>query len=1136
MLRLLIINLLLVITVFAQTEAFSIVGGGGSGTSGMGNIDGTGSAAALQYPKAVAKSLDNQLLVGDDRGLKKVDIQTNTITTLHAFENATFHDLEVDSVGNIYAGLGIWVTDPEACNGSQYAFRDSRVYKFSSTGELLQSWGNECEKSQIDFGDYAVAIAIDSDDNVYAMSGWTPDADNQFGTKSTIKQLNSNGSISVYSDVYYEGNMISSITDIEYYSGSIYIAARGMYKYTSSNNTTALERIYSANDNGVSGIEFDSNGNIIVSHSGSIRNTIGYKDTFLLPYIAGSYGCDEGMYRLYDEAVISGVDALNTCTLYIPKVVKIGNNLFFPARDDNRIIKVTSPSNSAPTLSMFDFPEEVKKNIYTILKFNANDSDGFSSLLYCDFDDGNGEVKVYSNSSNATGSDDIRKGITYSNDGVKNITCKLFDNEGLSTNFTKSFQVGDGSSEVCPTFFLERDKQIINLDIGASDYFNITVCGDVEITSSDDSIATATESKSEFITEVEVKAIANGTATITVSDKNSVGTLSITVGDATSTNPITTPDTKEVIGNITFLEYEPEGYFTWGDADTFCKERGYRLPSMDELIYVWNNNDEKISPKGFEKDTFYWSSEILTAGTNYFQGCAMDVDCSKADSWASDSNGHPKCVVSVDNSVKPEEPTTPDTPLSVPKANYDDFQTRDCGTYTTVTEGLKVNGTSYRYGNILVTQKLYDVRDSITHMKWKANSTSYSQFAPQIVGVAGSTMTTDHSYGGSTKIESDTWYYTTMTVSGDKVTTITTKNSYNDADVVLQDEVTIPEYRVPFIKNGVQLGFVMGDTYASTNAYFVLSEFDTTAKEALFAYNKQVDLSQALSDIFSDIQGNWTLSDNRLSITNANLNDAVTLDLSNALVMKFTAASNQTQSNFAAVAIDKDGDIISVVTIDPSVSTCEKEYSLPLSNAVEVKFIFNKNYAIEHYESTSKDVVIQDITLFSNTPLVTIQSFTTQSDGENKQVAVTMDDKKIITINTPPNSEVNENPDKGITVEHTVNEDLGVKTTLNKDGSLLEEINAKLDALLKKTEIIIDLLTKSTEIHSDGSSTVVSELGGFILNLFTDKTAKVTPNYSFNGKEIVMPTFNSGSRVHVKQESGNILIEVKTTLTTKLTF
>ena len=370
----------------------------------------------------------------------------------------------------------------------------------------------------------------------------------------------------------------------------------------------------------------------------------------------------------------------------------------------------------------------------------------------------------------------------------------------------------------CEPFYLESDKQTVKLNIGDVRYFNIKICGDVQITSSDESVAVATESKTEFITEVEVRAIADGTATITVSDKNSVGTLYITVGEATPTNPITTPDTKEVIGKITFLEYEPEGYFTWSEANTFCKERGYRLPTMNELIYVWNLNGGKISPKGFEKDTFYWSSEILTAGTNYFQGCAMDYDCSEADSWPSDSNGHPKCVVSVDGSF------------------------------------------------------------------------------------------------------------------------------------------------------------------------------------------------------------------------------------------------------------------------------------------------------------------------------VNIESFKEENDGDNKKIEVTMDDKSVITIQTPQDSKVNENQAKGVTVEHSVNENFALKTTLNQDGSLLEEINTKLDALLQKTEIVIDLLIKNAEIYSDGSSKIMSETNGFTLNLFTDAKAQVTPKYSINSKNVVMPTFNSGSKVHIKQESGVVIIEVKTTLTTKLTF
>jgi len=82
----------------------------------------------------------------------------------------------------------------------------------------------------------------------------------------------------------------------------------------------------------------------------------------------------------------------------------------------------------------------------------------------------------------------------------------------------------------------------------------------------------------------------------------------------------------------------------------------------------------------------------------------------------------------------------------------DDFEALDCGLYTQTDEGLQVNGTSYRYGNLLVTKKLYDLRDSVTKMRWKANSSSYSLFSPEIVNIASSSMTTNHSWAGSTTI------------------------------------------------------------------------------------------------------------------------------------------------------------------------------------------------------------------------------------------------------------------------------------------------------------------------------------------------------------------------------------------------
>ncbi len=102
-------------------------------------------------------------------------------------------------------------------------------------------------------------------------------------------------------------------------------------------------------------------------------------------------------------------------------------------------------------------------------------------------------------------------------------------------------------------------------------------------------------------------------------------------------------ETQEIAG-ITWLKAEPDGYLGWQEANSWCIERGYRLPLMSELISVWEANDGQISPEGFKKDTFYWSSENAQNEPNAHQGCAMDADCSKPDQWGDSGYGHPKCV------------------------------------------------------------------------------------------------------------------------------------------------------------------------------------------------------------------------------------------------------------------------------------------------------------------------------------------------------------------------------------------------------------------------------------------------------------------------------------------------------------
>ncbi|MFK5975521.1 MAG: hypothetical protein QM493_03330 [Sulfurovum sp.] len=115
----------------------------------------------------------------------------------------------------------------------------------------------------------------------------------------------------------------------------------------------------------------------------------------------------------------------------------------------------------------------------------------------------------------------------------------------------------------------------------------------------------------------------------------------------------------QTIGNINFLELEPDGYFSWSEANSWCSERGYRLPTMDELIASWEEGGSTISPTGFKKDTFYWASNSENSVSH--QACAMDYDCSKAGAWGDDSNGHPKCVVSVNTNTNTQTTYNPHT-------------------------------------------------------------------------------------------------------------------------------------------------------------------------------------------------------------------------------------------------------------------------------------------------------------------------------------------------------------------------------------------------------------------------------------------------------------------------------------------
>ena len=114
------------------------------------------------------------------------------------------------------------------------------------------------------------------------------------------------------------------------------------------------------------------------------------------------------------------------------------------------------------------------------------------------------------------------------------------------------------------------------------------------------------------------------------------------------------------IAGINWLDEEPDGYFSWSEANKWCTDRGYRLPYMSELIAVWDANGGKISPSGFEKDTFYWAIEECSSEEGCHKACAMDYDCSKDDGggWSDSGFGHPKCVISTDGTTSSSTETS----------------------------------------------------------------------------------------------------------------------------------------------------------------------------------------------------------------------------------------------------------------------------------------------------------------------------------------------------------------------------------------------------------------------------------------------------------------------------------------------
>jgi len=231
----------------------------------------------------------------------------------------------------------------------------------------------------------------------------------------------------------------------------------------------------------------------------------------------------------------------------------IGKNLYFSENNAHRIAKISFPSNKAPTMTIPNFPANVVKNSSKYYPFDINDTDGFVSNIYCDFGDSKGDHEVFYDTY-GTASSQTRAGayIKYIKDGDYNVTCQIYDNEGLSSIYTKNFTLGTPTSK-CTQFSVENSGQTVQVKLNKENYYNIKVCGDVQIFSSDESIATATRHKTNFIDEIKVIGRSEGNTTITIADANGVAHIFVQVlgnSNTAHTNQTTNAECSIALSNF----------------------------------------------------------------------------------------------------------------------------------------------------------------------------------------------------------------------------------------------------------------------------------------------------------------------------------------------------------------------------------------------------------------------------------------------------------------------------------------------------------------------------------------------------------------------------------------------------------
>ena len=157
------------------------------------------------------------------------------------------------------------------------------------------------------------------------------------------------------------------------------------------------------------------------------------------------------------------------------------------------------------------------------------------------------------------------------------------------------------------------------------------------------------------------------------------------------------------------------------------------------------------------------------------------------------------------------------------------------GAVQEVSDGLHLQGSGYRIGNVIYTKKWFNMIGSTVFMKWKAGDSSYAGFSVGIMRFFDAVgFSTHHSFNGSTVINRDTWIYTTMRCDedGECITKSATGN-YADQDgaaVIREKTLTLTSFEQEQL-SATRLYFTFGDNYNS----------DSTVQSGILGEAKIVD-------------------------------------------------------------------------------------------------------------------------------------------------------------------------------------------------------------------------------------------------------------------------------------------------------